>query len=288
MWVIEDISNEYGDKRLEPTLLNLTLHEQEFNSQDKLVRSKYGLALGVSALLHCIVFALLLSARIDPPAPLQDKNETVRLRLVPTLIPERQSISVPDIATAPAPSEDPVAAEPFPVTEVETSRQNLVEVPTNIPSIDFSAPLPRQADEGPQALTTLQLRSIVESNRYAQESHPEGIVCTPQQERSEFFDCPDNTVTRGYDAPTNPTADFFNRDSRAAALREQRLTTMRQIAGRLSDTGLDDSEIESLLQAIDIDKQDLNTSGNARTRNLRDQILMNDATEQLKKRVLNP
>lgn len=272
MWVIEDLSKENDD----------------FDNHDNIERSNYGRALAVSALLHCIVITLLVTARIDPPSPLQSKNETVRLRLVPTLIPAPQAISDLDIATAPISSEDPVAVEPPPAIEVETSQQNLVEVPASIPSFDFSAPVPRQAIEVPEALTTLQLRSIVENNRYARESNPNGIVCTPQQERSEFFDCPDNTVTRGYDAPMNPTVEFFNRDSRAATLREQRVATMRQIAGRLSDTGLDSSELESFLQAIDIDRQDVNTSGNARTRNLRDQILMNDATEQLKKRVLNP
>jgi len=271
MWEIEDFSNEFDDDRLEPTLLSLALLEQEVDKQGNIERSKVGLALGVSALLHCIVFALLLSARIDPPPLAPQNNVSVRLQLVPALIPAPQPTTDLGAAVAPTPPEVTVA-----------------EIPVNIPTVDFSAPLPKQTVEAPETLTTLQLRSIVQENRYAQESNSLHVVCTPQQERSELFDCPNNSDTRDYDLPENPTVVFFSRDSRASALREQRSTTMRQIAGRLSDTELANSEIESFLKAIDIDRQDLNTSGNARTSNLRDQILMKDATEQLKKRVLNP
>lgn len=266
-----------NDWRIEPMLLALPIQQQELDRlESTATQSKYRCALGVSVLIHVVVFVLLLSARIEPPLAPRADNNAILLRLVPPKAP------------APRLSDDNVIPEPLPTPEVPTRQRSLVDVPIVAPTINITMPLPSENTTTPEAPSTMQLRQIVESISSAQESNSQRLTCTPAQRRSEFFDCPDDTLASGYTAPSNASVDFFNQRSRGVSEQRQNSERMRQIAGSLNATGLDTDEVDSFMQVIDISRQELNTSTNARVNGLRDQMLMNDSTHQLKKLVLNP
>ena len=228
----------------------------------------------VSAGLHAVVLTPLLLFRTPPPSvlPRVDPVFVVHLRqeLTPVPPPESaiQNSAVPQAPQTPAPVLPQIA-----VPIVEAVRPQ----PT-------PAPEPEPEPERVPAPSRLEIRQLVEQMPDARGDVSAMQVCTPTQQHSPMFDCPE--THSGF--PDTGTAGSFVFNDLLNGNNSLRLQRRDRLKASLEANGLGGREIDEYLEAIDVNLQELSTSGDAKAQQMRDQIYRNDATYQWMQRVLNP
>jgi|GEM_PF-2473524 len=160
---------------------------------------------------------------------------------------------------------------------------DLPQQPKTIVTIDpMPAPLPAPDSLAPTRLT---VRQMVEVLRSEQEQQSVSQVCTPLQKRNPMLRCADE-ASAAFDSAQNDAGSPFL--FATSGNTEASATRVGRIANSLRESGMSQSDIDRFLEGIDVNAQDENTSGDARTSAVIDQLFSNDSTYQLMKRVLNP
>lgn len=278
MWQSVDHGDENQYDRIEPVLLE-SLDSLDIGEHETPKPSRYGRALGLSVGCHLILFSIILSVGFDThPISVINKKTAVHLRLVP---PPPSPTSSPSTPPSPAVPDLPKRSEAQP----QDAQPRLVDVPEVTPPFDFNEPPPVEIDTTANSLSTMQLRQLVDSYLDSSSQQPQ---CTPSQENSELFDCPKGTPLFNDFSQADATYDFFTRSDRIAVQRGQRAQELQRIASSLNSSDFTGDAIDTFIRSIDVQQQDQHTSTNARLNSLRDGMLQNDSTYQLKKRVLNP
>ena len=228
----------------------------------------------ISVCFHSLLLLPVLSLRTLPSQPLDNAPAfQILLRSPQTRSPQTSSTvdsSEPTVQDASSAPEAPAAPA-----------QNTA--PVLVPEVSPSHTSPQEPDAtlNPVPPSTLELRQIVNQMQQQLDDALPAMFCTPAQQRSAFFDCPDSAS----DFTDDPKAFENSMPENNSLFNEQRHVRLRT---SLLESGLSQEEADRYLERLDVNAQERFTSGDATATRMRDQMLRNDASYQLMQRVFNP
>jgi hypothetical protein len=238
---------------------------------DKLSRNSLPAALCASLLLHALILVLLpvhLGQDREPPPSRQAL--VVGLSILRPVLAELRTSTDPQNnmqESAGLDSQDQVSPQPSPPAGENST---FLDIPAELAS-------PRAPEI--RLPTPQSLRDAVRDALPGAHTASAPVICTDQQRRSQMFDCPSP------EAGSNGQRDAVPRSRRPVALT---FSDIEALSENLRESGLASSEATRQVNLLKAASADLARTGNAKLNALRDEMFRNDATWQIKKRVLEP